>query len=119
MTREEAIEYLKHADTTVGKKIKTRTAEALEMAIEALSAEYKHEWCHDCKEYDTEKHCCHRYSSFIRESLQDNIDAVLEDIKAEIKELTNQSMFSYVSNFALLDVVAEIIDKHISEKEQE
>lgn len=36
MTREEAIEYLKRADTTVGKKIKTRTAEAIEMAIKAL-----------------------------------------------------------------------------------
>ena len=36
MTKEEAIEYLKRADTTVGQKIKTRTAEALEMAIKAL-----------------------------------------------------------------------------------
>lgn len=42
-----------------------------------------YEWCHDCKEYDQENHCCHRYSSFIRETLQDNINAVLEDIKAE------------------------------------
>ena len=39
MTNEEAIEYLKRADTTVGKKTKTRTAEALEMAIEALKQE--------------------------------------------------------------------------------
>ncbi len=36
MTRVEAIEYLKRADTTVGQTIKTSTAEALEMAIEAL-----------------------------------------------------------------------------------
>lgn len=36
MTGEEAIQYLKRADTTVGQKIKTRTAEALEMAIKAL-----------------------------------------------------------------------------------
>ena len=39
MTREEAIEYLKRADTTVGQTIKTRTAEALEMAIEAMQTE--------------------------------------------------------------------------------
>ena len=39
MTREEAIEYLKRADTTVGKKTKTRTAEALDMAIKALEQE--------------------------------------------------------------------------------
>ena len=36
MTREEVIGYLKCADTTVGKKIKTKTAEAIEMAIKAL-----------------------------------------------------------------------------------
>jgi hypothetical protein len=40
MTTEEAIKYLKSADTTVGKKIKTRTAEALEMAIKALEQTY-------------------------------------------------------------------------------
>ena len=44
MTREEAVEYLKHADTTVGKKIKTRTAEALEMAIKALEEQNEGEW---------------------------------------------------------------------------
>ena len=36
MTREEAIEYLKKADVTVYQEPKTKTAEALEMAIEAL-----------------------------------------------------------------------------------
>ena len=41
MTKEEAIAYLKSADVTVGLDIKTRTAEALEMAIEALSEERK------------------------------------------------------------------------------
>ena len=44
-------------------------------------------WCDGCKEYDTENRCCHRYSSFILESLQENINAVLEDIKAEIDKL--------------------------------
>lgn len=44
MTREEAIEYLaieylKYANATVGKKIKTRVAEALEMAIKSLEQE--------------------------------------------------------------------------------
>lgn len=36
MTREEAIGYLKGADVTVGREPKTKTAEALEMAIKAL-----------------------------------------------------------------------------------
>jgi len=39
MTREEAREYLKRADVTVGREIKTLTAEALEMAIKALEQE--------------------------------------------------------------------------------
>ena len=29
------------------------------------------EWCHDCKEYDTEKHCCPRWNKVIRSTLQD------------------------------------------------
>jgi len=36
MTEKEAIEYLKRADITVGQKIKTKTAEALELAIHAV-----------------------------------------------------------------------------------
>ena len=50
MTREEAIEYLKRADTTVGQTIKSRTAEALEMAIKALQTE-------NCEIECTEKPC--------------------------------------------------------------
>ena len=26
-------------------------------------------WCTDCKEYDQEKHCCHRYSKVIRDAV--------------------------------------------------
>lgn len=29
------------------------------------------EWCSGCKEYDGEKHCCHRWNSVIRETLKD------------------------------------------------
>ena len=39
MTREDAIEKLKRADITVGCKVKTKTAEAIEMAIQALEQE--------------------------------------------------------------------------------
>ena len=48
MTGEEAIEYLKRADTTVGKKIKTKTAEAIDIAVKALK-EPKIGYCKDCK----------------------------------------------------------------------
>ena len=71
-----------------------------------------YEWCKGCKEYDTENHCCHRYSSFIRESLQDNINAVLEDIKAEIHE----ELYGDIS-YTDLERIEHIIDKHIRGKE--
>ena len=29
------------------------------------------EWCHDCKEYDTEAHCCHRWTKVIRNTVEE------------------------------------------------
>ena len=29
------------------------------------------EWCHDCKEYDQERHCCPRWNRVIRDTLKD------------------------------------------------
>lgn len=29
------------------------------------------EWCHDCKEYDQEKHCCHRWTKTIRKTVDE------------------------------------------------
>ena len=82
--------------------------------------EQTYDWCKGCKEYDTEKHCCHRYSSFIQESLKENINAVLEDIKAEfIKRYPHnycgEPELGGVSCVFSLNEVLEIIDKHISE----
>lgn len=28
------------------------------------------QWCHDCKEYDKENHCCHRWSTMIRDTIE-------------------------------------------------
>lgn len=44
MTRAEAIEYLKKADVTVYKEPKTKTAEALEMAIQSLQEQKVGRW---------------------------------------------------------------------------
>ena len=78
------------------------------------------EWCHDCKEYDTEKHCCHRFTKVIRNTLKDNINAVLEDIKEEIWEVCNN--LTYNENHAVggswgLRKSLEIIDNHMKRKE--
>ena len=47
-------------------------------------------WCTDCREYDQEKHCCHRWSKVIRDTVeemkQEYIEReVLDKIRAEIE----------------------------------
>ena len=47
--------------------------EALDIAVKAIEkqiqAEESFEWCTDCKEYDQEKHCCHRFTKVIRQAV--------------------------------------------------
>ena len=38
-------------------------------AIYAASESF--EWCTDCKEYDQEQHCCHRYTKVIRQAFEE------------------------------------------------
>lgn len=49
--------------------------DALAMAVEALKEVERHnetfEWCTDCKEYDTENHCCHRWTKRIRNTVEE------------------------------------------------
>jgi hypothetical protein len=48
--------------------------ELIESAIEALSQESCYnpdEWCHDCSEYDHDKHCCPRYNKVIRSAVEE------------------------------------------------
>lgn len=83
MEREEAIQIL--ADLIDSPFLHTweKQNKALHMAIEALQEVQKHEetfeWCHDCKEYDTENYCCHRWSKVIRN--------VVEELKGETHDL--------------------------------
>ena len=84
MTREEAIQALKDlADMNVRYGCDDKWITALHMAIEALQEVQKHEetfeWCHDCKEYDTENYCCHRWSKTIRNTV--------EELKAETHDI--------------------------------
>ena len=41
------------------------------------------EWCTDCKEYDQEKHCCHRWSSKIRETAEEIKQCKLEELRPQ------------------------------------
>ena len=43
-----------------------------QMVKEMSSAESESfEWCTDCKEYDQEAHCCHRWSKMIRKTVEE------------------------------------------------
>ena len=73
-------------------------------------------WCETCKEYDQEKHCCHRWSKVIRDTVeemkQEYIEReVLDKIRAEIIELRSKQ------NVGVLECL-EIIDKYKTETEE-
>jgi hypothetical protein len=75
MTREEAIKLIDTHTVCFYNEIDSPTLQALHLAIEALKEVQKHEetfeWCHDCKEYDTENYCCHRWSKVIRNTVEE------------------------------------------------
>ena len=73
-------------------------------------------WCTDCKEYDQDEHCCHRWSKAIRDTVeemkQEYIEReVLDKIRAEIIELRSKQ------NVGVLECL-EIIDKYKAESEK-
>ena len=76
------------------------------------------EWCTNCKEYDHEKHCCPRWTKVIRNTLDGNINAVLEDIRAEIEQLHHHPKLDFINNDEVVEMALAIIDKY-REGEQE
>jgi hypothetical protein len=80
MTREEKISHLKGILSEINENdnavcyLTSEDNELIESAIEALSQEPCYnpdEWCHDCKEYDHDKHCCPRYNKVIRNAVKE------------------------------------------------
>ena len=74
MTREE-IEELKELAASMGlydDKNPCKRAVILGKAIKTLEQEPQtFKWCETCKEYDQEKHCCHRWSKVIRNTVEE------------------------------------------------
>lgn len=58
-------EYYHHTEEAQHKALK----EALSQVPEARQEEF--EWCHDCKEYDQERHCCYRFTKTIRDTVEE------------------------------------------------
>ena len=79
MTRDEAIAKLKIYRDYLCKMSSVfdvnEVVKPFNMAIESLEEAKKREetwdWCTDCKEYDQENHCCHRFSKRIWESVEE------------------------------------------------
>ena len=78
-------------------------------------------WCTDCKEYDQEKHCCHRWSKVIRDTVEEmkqEQEPVLDKIRAEIEEtymnITYQENKDRKATWGLRKAL-QIIDKYKAE----
>ena len=48
------------------------------------------EWCTDCKEYDQEKHCCHRWNRVIK-YVVDEVREKYDERTAKVKHLERRS----------------------------
>ena len=52
----------------------------VESKLKALEQEPQtFEWCTNCREYDQEKHCCHRWSKVIRDTVEEMKQQPCED----------------------------------------
>ena len=75
MTEEKAADILEGLVGYLEDEQGTDYDKALQMAVEALKTVKEHEetfeWCTDCKEYDQEHHCCHRWTKCIRNTLSE------------------------------------------------
>lgn len=70
MTREQAIKMLQFVRNALNDDMEI--AKAYDMAIKALEQEPQtFKWCAGCREYDQEKHCCHRWSKVIRNTVEE------------------------------------------------
>jgi len=90
-------------------------------------------WCTDCKEYDQEKHCCHRWSNVIRDTVEEmKQESILDKIRAEIETKYGQcdiceyfEDYDYeendISEYRPIGNIADIlqiIDKYKAESEK-
>lgn len=71
--------------------------EAVSEAIKSVKEVEDHhetfEWCSDCKEYDREHHCCHRWSKQIKKAIVDVKEYHDDMLKAIAKKLNEYNNF--------------------------
>ena len=82
-------------------------------------------WCTDCKEYDQENHCCHRWAKVIRNTVEEMKQGyiereVLDKIRAEIERQEKWLMDAGYNQYNVdiaLDAIKSVVDKYKAESE--
>ena len=127
MTQEEAIKelqdniaYLKYEGYAgIENTADDKLAKATEMAIQSLKERHRQEqtfeWCMDCKEYDREHHCCHRFTKVIGTTIHDARAEMANQIIEQIDKLY-QEPFYLVPKDDYLDLFKKIITDWRDEK---
>lgn len=82
------------------KSISFRTKSGKTVEFAKVSEEF--EWCHDCKEYDAERHCCPRWTKVIRETVK---ELKQERPKGEWEALTASEVCGWNPEFAGRDPI--------------
>lgn len=76
-------------------------------------------WCETCKEYDQEKHCCHRWSKVIRDTVEE-MKQEQEPILDKLRERVELEKLGYPPSagyYKAIMKVLEILDKYKAESE--
>lgn len=117
MTYEKAIEILEirkncmECVTLVGCK---NCDDAFDFAIECIKERYEQEqtfeWCHDCKEYDKENHCCHRWSKVIRTTIADIKAEMASEIIEQIDKMRQKEPYHFLPNRDAYNLFQKIVE---------
>ena len=72
ISRQDALDILDEYSEMIAEGLLGYYATARKEMCDLPSAnEESFEWCHDCAEYDKEKHCCHRFTKVIRNTVEE------------------------------------------------
>lgn len=111
MTYEKAIDLLNEI-TTQGRE----ADEAINMAIQALKENHYHhqifEYCTDCKEYDREHHCCHRFTKVIGTTIYDARAGMTKDIIEQIEKMRQKEPYHFLSNLEAYNLFQKIVEDY-------
>jgi hypothetical protein len=88
--------------------------DACTLAIQALKERHEQEqtfeWCHDCKEYDQEAHCCHRWSKIIGSTIADIKAEMASEIIEQIEKMREKEPYHFLPNLDAYNLFQKIVE---------